>query len=255
MHSAAESLAPERMGQVEFAEIAIPGQPGLAGKNLEQLDRQDWQLWTLAVLMMFVLGVSLLSFMFPAAFWDAEQLAIRAPQRAFVGFCVLLSLALLYMLQRQARVRSLRRQLFAALTLAAEGEHRALWRAFHSLPGMRQFRDSLAMEFRRASATEKHLAVILLEISQNDSDAMGQIAATVRQMLRRCESLFRLADTSLAVILPESNLVEANALASQAEQNVRLSHPELTLNARVTAFPEEAHSYYDLEEKLRTRAL
>ena len=32
----------------------------------------------LAVLMMFVLGVSLLSFMFPAAFWDAEQLAIRA---------------------------------------------------------------------------------------------------------------------------------------------------------------------------------
>lgn len=255
MHSAAESAAPERMSQLEFAEIAGPGQQGLAGKNLEQLDRQDWQLWTLAVLMMFVLGVSLLSFMFPAAFWDAEQLAIRAPQRAFVGFCVLLSLALLYMLQRQARVRSLRRQLFAALAFAAEGEQRALWRAFHALPTMRQFRDSLAMEFRRASAAEKHLAVILLEVSHNEADAMGQIAGTLRQMLRRCESLYRLADTSLGVILPESTLVEANALALQAEQNVRLSRPDLNLTARVTAFPEEAHSYYDLEEKLRTRAL
>lgn len=255
MHSATGSLARERLGQMEFAEVATPGRPDLAGKNLEHLDRQDWQLWTLAVLMMFVLGVSLLSFMFPAAFWNAEQMAIRAPQRAFVGFCVLLSLALLYMLQRQARVRSLRRQLFAALALAAEGEQRALWRAFHSLPGMRQFRDSLAMEFRRASAAQKHLAVILLEVSLTEAEAMGQIAATVRQMLRRSESLFRLADTSLGVILPESTLVEANALASQAEQNVRLSRPELSLNARVTAFPDEAQSYYDLEEKLRTRVL
>jgi len=252
MHSASGALARD---QLEFAEVAIPGRRDLTEKNLEQLDKQDWQLWTLAVLMMFVLGVSLLSFMFPAAFWNAEQLAIRAPQRAFVGFCVLLSLALLYMLQRQARVRSLRRQLFAALALAAEGEQRALWRAYHSLPGMRQFRDSLAMEFRRASAAEKNLAVILLEVSQSESDSMGQIAATIRQMLRRCESLFRLADTSLCVILPESSLVEANALASQAEENVRLSWPDLKLNARVTAFPEEAHSYYDLEEKLRTRTL
>lgn len=254
MHTATGSLTRQRMDQMEFAEVASPGQ-GLGQKNLEHLDRQDWQLWTLAVLMMFVLGVSLLSFMFPAAFWDAEQLAIRAPQRAFVGFCVLLSLALLYMLQKQARVRSLRRQLFAALTFAAEGEQRALWRAFQSLPTMRQFRDSLAMEFRRASAAEKHLAVILLEVSQNQSDAMGQTSATVRQMLRRCESLFRLADNSLAVILPESTLVEANALAAQAEANVHLSRPDLTFNTRVTAFPDEAQSYYDLEEKLRTRAL
>ncbi len=255
MHSATGSLTGTPLGQLEFGEGAPSSKHDPAGKHLEQLDRQDWQLWTLAVLMMFVLGVSLLSFMFPAAFWNAEQLAIRAPQRAFVGFCVLLSLALLYMLQRQARVRSLRRQLFAALALAAESEQRALWRAFHSLPGMRQFRDSLAMEFRRASATEKHLAVILIEVSQNEADAMGQIAATVRQMLRRCESLFRLADTSIGVILPESTLVEANALASQAEQNVRLSRPDLTLNARVTAFPDEAQSYYDLEERLRTRTL
>jgi GGDEF domain-containing protein len=255
MHAAAESLARERIDQLEFAELASPGRPDLAEKHLEHLDRQDWQLWTLAVLMLFVLGVSLLSFMFPAIFWNAQELAVRAPQRAFVGFCVLLSLALLYMLQRQAQVRSLRRQLFKALTLAAEGEQRALWRAFQSLPGMRQFRDSLAMEFRRASATEKPLAVVLLEVSQNEAEGMGPIAATLRQMLRRSESLFRLADTSVGMILPGSSLVEANALVVQAEQNVRLNRPDLKLNSRVTAFPDEAHSYYDLEEKLRTRVL
>jgi GGDEF domain-containing protein len=254
MQSATGAALPDRIRQLEFAEVAL-SRNDFGEKNLEQLDRQDWQLWTLAVLMLFVLGMSLLSFMFPAAFWNAEQMAIRAPQRAFIGFCVLLSLALLYMLQRQARVRHLRRQLFQALALAAEGERRALWRGFQSLPGMRQFRDSLAMEFRRASAAEKPLAVFLLEVSLNQTEAMGLIAATLRQMLRRSESLFRLADTSLGVILPESNLAEANALAAQAEHNVRLSRPELKLTATVTAFPEEAHTYYDLEEKLRAREL
>src|SRR5258706_172028 len=111
------------------------------------------------------------------------------------------------------------------------------------------------MEFRRACAAEKNLAVILLELSRDEVDGMGQLAATIRQMLRRSESLFRLADTSVAMILPGSNLVEANALVLQAEQNVRLNRPDLKLNSRVTAFPEEAHSYYDLEEKLRTRSL
>src|SRR5258706_12499690 len=135
MRAASGAVAQGRLNQLEFAEVASPGRPDQAEKNLEHLDRQDWQLWTLAVLMLFVLGVSLLSFMFPAIFWNAQELAVRAPQRAFVGFCVLLSLALFYMLQRQAQVRNLRRQLFKPLTSAAEGEHRALCRVFSSVSG------------------------------------------------------------------------------------------------------------------------
>ena len=35
----------------------------------ETADRLDWHLWVLAILLIFVLGVSLLGFMFSAAFW------------------------------------------------------------------------------------------------------------------------------------------------------------------------------------------
>ncbi len=78
------------------------------------VERQDWHLWVQAKLLLFVLGVSLLSFMFPAAFWFEKELPVRGPQRAFLGFCFLLALVLVYMLQRQAAVRRLKRQLFEA---------------------------------------------------------------------------------------------------------------------------------------------
>ena len=60
--------------------------------NWESLERQDWHLWILAVLLMFVLGVSLLSFMFPSVFWMGRETHLGAPERAFFGFCVLLAL-------------------------------------------------------------------------------------------------------------------------------------------------------------------
>ena len=98
-----------------------PEGPTAKELSWEALERQDWHLWILAVLLMFVLGVSLVSFMFPSAFWFREQLAMQAPQRAFLGFCVLLALVLVYMLQRQATVRRLKRQLFEARGRELEG--------------------------------------------------------------------------------------------------------------------------------------
>src|SRR3990172_8212641 len=90
--------------------------------NWESLERQDWHLWILAVLLLFILGVSLLSFMFPSVYWLAQETTMEAPQRAFFGFCVLLALTLVYMLQRQATVRRLRRSLYLAQVAASETE-------------------------------------------------------------------------------------------------------------------------------------
>lgn len=73
--------------------------------NWGTLERLDWHLWVLAILLIFVLGISLLSFMFPSAFWLGEQQPSSISQRAFVGFSVLLALVLVYLLQRQATVR------------------------------------------------------------------------------------------------------------------------------------------------------
>ncbi len=144
--------------EVSATTMVLSGQqPDPQEASWEALDRQDWHLWILAILLMFVLGVSLLSFMFPTAFWFREELALRAPQRAFLGFCVLLGLALVYMLQRQATVRRLRRQLFEARAAVVDAERKAAVQTFLNLPGMSQFRDAVAMEYRRASASSASL--------------------------------------------------------------------------------------------------
>ena len=109
------------------------------------LERLDWHLWVLAILLIFVLGISLLTFMFPSVFWLGEQQSSPTSQRAFVGFSVLLALVLVYLLQRQATVRRLKRQLFEAQATAVAAERRAAIQSFQTLPGTGQFRDALAL--------------------------------------------------------------------------------------------------------------
>ena len=121
--------------------------------NWETAERLVWHLWVLAILLIFVLGVSLLGFMFPTAFWFGQELPMQSPQRAFFGFCVLLALVLVYLLQRQATVRRLKRQLFEAQAAVVAAEREADAQAFLDLPGTAEFRDALAMEYRRASTS------------------------------------------------------------------------------------------------------
>ena len=115
------------------AGVSPPAVPPSPEPSWERLERLDWHLWMLAILLIFVLGISLLSFMFPSTFWFGEELPVQRPQRAFFGFCVLLALVLVYLLQRQATIRRLKRQLFRsqAETIAARREaaiRAAMWR-------------------------------------------------------------------------------------------------------------------------------
>src|SRR5689334_16557752 len=86
--------------------------PSRTDVSWQSVDRQDWHLWILSTFLIFVLGVSLLGFMFPAAFWLDDNSQASLSQRAFFGFCALLGLVLVYLLQRQAAVRQLKKRLF-----------------------------------------------------------------------------------------------------------------------------------------------
>lgn len=215
----------------------------------ESLERLDWHLWMLAILLIFVLGVSLLSFMFPSTFWFGEELAVQRPQRAFFGFCVLLGLVLVYLLQRQATIRQLKRQLFRSQAEATEARRETAIRSFQTLPGMTQFRDTLAMEFRRASASNANLAVLSLIASNPNMEKLGQISNLLRALLRQGESLYRLSDTGIGIILPGLELNTAVSLVTQAEGLLGL--PKGELEVRMAAYPDHAESLAELEQQLR----
>lgn len=225
-------------------------QPGTKQNGWENLERQDWHLWLFAILLMFILGVSLLSFMFPAVFWFQDNTAIKTPERAFFGFSILLSLAMVYMLQRQATVRQLKRQLFEAQTAVAAAKRQAFIQTFLALPGKDQFRDALAMEYRRASTAQSHLAAGVFLIPHASPEAMGRMAYLLGSMLRRGESLYRIPDDGLGVILPDLRLGDVAALAARVEELSGMTKDEMEVN--ITALPDEAASLTELERPLRS---
>lgn len=218
----------------------------------ERLDRLDWHLWVLATLLIFVLGASLLSFMFPSAFWSGEQPVVERSQRAFFGFCVLLALVLVYLLQRQATVRQLKRQLFEAQAVTAEAKRETTIQAFQTLPTLSQFQDTLAMEYRRASTSGAHLAVLLLTAPNAFLETLGHMASLLRSLLRQGESLYRISDKSLGIILPGMPLSQAAGFAAQAEERIGIPKGELVIT--LTAYPEESGTLTELEQRLRGHA-
>lgn len=215
----------------------------------QTVDHMDWQLWMLAVLLIATLGGGVLIFMFPSAFWAPEQLPMRAPERAFFGFSVLLGLSLIYLFQKHAKVRQLKRQLFQAQESLAQLERNTAIQMFETLPSVTQFRDTLAMEYRRASTSEMNLSVVLFTAPNTTLEKLGQITRLLRSMLRQGESLYRISNNGFGVILPGMPLSHAAAFAAQVEP--LCSMPKQEMVVRITAYPEDVSSLTELEGKLR----
>ena len=248
--TAYHALALEQMNESDFGLRA--GKPTDSRQmNWEEADRLDWHLWILSFLLISVLGISLLSFMFPSAFWmwSLHGTAMDSSQRAFFGFCTLLGLTLIYLLQRQATVRRLKRQLFAAQVAMVNSEREAAAEAFRNLPGTDQFRDTLAMEFRRAGSLGSSLSGILLTATNASPETLGSLAKRVRLALRQGESMYRISNHALGIILPKMGPVDARAFTGQLE--LCMSTFGVPFESRTTAFPEEVSSLSEMESRLR----
>jgi hypothetical protein len=233
---------------------AINKGPETRDISWEALERQDWRLWILAILLMLVLGISLLSFMFPTVFWFGAELPVKAPQRAFVGFTVLLALVLVYMLQRQASVRHLKRELYQALLAVAEGDRKADIQALASLPGAGQFHDSLAMEYLRASHAGGRLGVVLLAAEGCSEPILGRIGALLHTMLRPGETLFRIETPAFGMILPNVPPDNLSALAKLMEERVSAVGGGAAVRLSSATYPDQVSSLAQFEALLREAA-
>jgi GGDEF domain-containing protein len=153
-------------------------------------------------------------------------------------------------LQRQSTVRQLKRQLFEAQTAVMAAKREAIVQTFLALPGKDQFLDTLAMDYRRAATSESHLAAGVFISPHASSEALGRMAYLLRSMLRRGESVYRMSDRALGVILPEMRLSDVASLAAQVWELSGIPKNQQELN--ITAYPDEADSVTELERRLRS---
>jgi diguanylate cyclase (GGDEF)-like protein len=180
------------------------------------IDRLDWQLWVLALSLILVLGGGVLSFMFPTVFGAGKITLLNAPERAFYGLCVLLGLTLAYLLQKQARLRKIKRELMRERKgWEEELIHNAFYDALTDLPNRALLLNRLHLSLSRAKRHQSYqFAVIYIDLDRFKlvNDSMGhrigdkvliEIARRLQQCLRTEDTVARLGGDEFAILLED----------------------------------------------------
>ena len=128
------------------------------------LDRREFNLWILAHTMILILAVGVGLLMYPTVFSHPLSLADIPSRSAFFGFCGLAALIVGYFVDRQVVIRHLRAELENEKRQIAKIRREASADLLTMLPGLNNFCDRLAMEYRRASNTQQPLSLLAVEL-------------------------------------------------------------------------------------------
>lgn len=228
--------------------------------ELDRLEKRELQLTILAVVFVLVLAGGLAAFMYPLVFLHpvGNKWTLRV---AFFGFCGLTLLFVGYLLERQRTVRQLKQQLLAELERNVTLQHQASVDLLHSMPDQNHFWDRLTMEFRRAMTLQKNLSILLVKgkasgsAKQADDDAAwSDTAKAMSRKLRPTDSIYRLAPDIFALVLPETDALNAKRIAVRLQeelQEVRAKHGK-TFDITAHNYPQDAQSAHELEDIVKS---
>ena len=237
--------------------------PTLDRAELDRLERRELQLTILAVVFVMVLASGLAAFMYPLVFLHpvGNKWTLRV---AFFGFCGLTLLFVGYLLERQRTVRQLKQQLLAELERNVTLQHQASVDLLHSMPDQNYFWDRLTMEFRRAMTMEKNLSVLLVKgkaaaglakQSEDNDAAWSDAAKAMSRKLRPTDSIYRLGPDIFALVLPETDALNAKRIAVRLQeelQNVRTKHGK-TFDITPHNYPQDVSSAHELEDIVKSQ--
>ena len=234
----------------------------------DRIDRLDWQLWVLAILLIIVSDVGLLSFMFPPVFWIGEGMPLLKPERIFWGLCVLLGLALAYLLQRQTKLRRLKRELVIEYNRREEELiHDALYDPLTHLPNRELLLDRIRLSLSRAKRSKEYqFAVIFLDLDRFKivNDSMGQwvgnqVLVEVGRRLQRClraeDRIARLGADEFGILLEDvkqmSDVTQTiERIRREFIASIRLDEKEVFTSATM-GIAVSAKGYEQAEDVLR----
>ncbi len=230
----------------------------LAPIESTDLERREFHLVLFTCLAIVILSAGLALLMYPAVFSNRASFPSRTPQIAFFGFCSLSCLLVVYIVDRQFTIRGLRRQMAIDRKRASEALRQASADILGTLPNFNTFEDRLSMEFRRATAANLKLSVLVVRIKLHSAfsepslgmSAIGDAAKAISRKLREQDSTYLLRPGCFGIILPgvdsvasrrvSARLVEG--LSDAAGANERFSFKIDALN-----YPEEITSAHELE--------
>jgi GGDEF domain-containing protein len=224
----------------------------------ENLDRRETQLILLACLAIVVLAAGLALFMYPVVFSQTAAAPTRTMSAAFIGFCVLAILLAVYLVNRQATIRRLRQQLGEERRRSSEALRQASADLLATLANFSSFQDQLAMEYRRASAGQQNLSVLVIATKVHEAlsepsvsmSVLGDAAKAISRKLRKEDSLYILTYGHFGIILPAVDSQAAKRVAARMSEGLTDAagaNNRFSIQVHAISYPEQASSAHDLE--------
>jgi len=235
--------------------------PTLNRTELDRLEKRELQLTILAAVFVLVLAGGLAAFMYPLVFLHpvGNKWTLRV---AFFGFCGLTLLFVGYLLERQRTVRQLKQQLLAELERNVTLQHQASVDLLHSMPDQNHFWDRLTMEFRRAMAIQKNLSLLLVKgkaagsarPSEDADGAWSDAAKAMSRKLRPTDSIYRLSTDIFALVLPETDGLNAKRIAVRLQEELQDVRTKYGKAFEITAhnYPQDVQSAHELEDIVKS---
>jgi GGDEF domain-containing protein len=243
-------------------EIEENGMGSLNRAELDRLERRELQLTILAAVFVLVLAGGLAAFMYPLVFLHpvGNKWTLRV---AFFGFCVLTILFVGYLLEHQRTVRQLKQQILAEVERNVTLQQQASVDLLHTMPDKNHFWDRLTMEYRRAMTMQKTLSLLLVKAKpgssaakkdDENSPAWSDAAKAMSRKLRPTDSIYRLAPDLFALVLPETDVLNAKRIAVRLQeelQEVRAKHGK-AFDITAHNYPEHVKSAHELEDIVKS---
>ena len=238
-----------------------PNMGTLNRTELDRLERRELQLTILAAAFVLVQAAGLAMFMYPLVFLHpiGNKWTLRA---SFFGFCALTLLFVGYLLERQRTVRQLKQQLLAELERNVTLQHQASVDLLQTMPDQNHFWDRLTMEYRRAMTMQKTLSILLVKAKpasaspKNDatSEAWSDAAKAMSRKLRPTDSIYRLATDTFALVLPETDVLNAKRVAIRLQEELQTVRAKHSVSFDITAhnYPEHVKSAHELEDIVKS---
>lgn len=231
-------------------------------KELDKLERRELHLTVLAAVFVLVQAAGLAVLMYPLVFLRPDLGNKWTLRVAYIGFCVLTLLFSGYLLDRQRLVRRLKQNLIDQLERNIQLRQQASVDVLQSMPGQDHFWDRLTMEHRRAMTMHTALSLLLVQAqhASNDKSAKGreavwgEAAKAMSAKLRPTDSIYNLSPELFAVVLPETDTLNAKRVAvrlQEALQAIRSKHG-LSLEINVHNFPDDVQSLHELEDIVKS---
>jgi GGDEF domain-containing protein len=230
-------------------------------KELDKVERRELQLTILSVAYVLVQAAGLAVFMYPLVFLHpvGNKWTLRV---AFFGFCALTLLFTGYLLDRQRTVRKLKEQILAELERNVSLQHQASVDLLQTMPDQNHFWDRLTMEYRRAMTMQKTLSLLLVKAkpasaaakTDPSSEAWSDAAKAMSRKLRPTDSIYRLSTDVFALVLPETDTLNAKRVAVRLQEELQAVRAKYNMAFDITAhnYPEHANSSHELEDIVKS---